>query len=50
MTPENLSNGNLGHLVSYMAVNHLRVGAEQEAEKQEVRKSSGNRTSVFSYV
>lgn len=42
MAPEDLSNGNLGHLrVSEMAVNHLRVGAQQEVEGREVRKSCG---------
>lgn len=46
MTPENLSNGSSGHLVSEMAVNHLSAGAE----KQEVRKSSGlDRDSTFLY-
>lgn len=36
MAPENLSNGNLGHFrVSEMAVNHLRAGAECEAETRD---------------
>lgn len=40
MAPEDLSNGNLGHLrVSEMAVNHLRVGAEREVEEQGWREA-----------
>lgn len=40
MVPENLSNGNLGHLgAGLMAVNHLRVGAQHEAEEERLERA-----------